>query len=100
MNSSFASSLHRAPPPWLWQTAQQAILQGNLVDGRLRLRALLAQIPSHVPALMLLAGTVLAEGRLREATELLGRAVKMLPNDPALVTQLAQALSRLGETNA
>jgi tetratricopeptide (TPR) repeat protein len=100
MNSSFASSLHRAPPPWLWQTAQQAILQGNLVDGRLRLRALLAQIPSHVPAHMLLAGTVLAEGRLREATELLGRAVKMLPNDPALVTQLAQALSRLGETNA
>jgi tetratricopeptide (TPR) repeat protein len=100
MSSSFAPAPRRAPPAWLWQTAQQAILQGKLGDGRARLQALLAQVPAHVPARMLLAGTVLAEGRVRGATEELVRAAGMLPNDPALVTQLAQSLSRLGETNA
>lgn len=100
MSSSFVPPFERAPPPWLWQTAQQAILQGNLTDARSRLHALLAQVPRHVPARMLLAGTVLAAGRVREATQELHRAADNLPDDPALVLQVAQTLSRLGETNA
>lgn len=100
MHSPSSPPLDRAPPRWLWETAQQAILAGQIADGRVRLQALLAQMPAHVPARMLLAGTVLATGRLREATQELGRAAASLPDDPALVTQLAQALARLGETNA
>jgi len=101
MSSPFApATLDRAPPQWLWQTGQQAILQGRLDEGRACLQALLARMPGHVPARMLLAGTVLATGRMREATVELQRAAQMLPDDPALVVQVAQSLSRLGETNA
>lgn len=100
MSSSFTPPLDRAPPPWLWQTAQQSIMAGDLAGARTRLHALLAQVPGHVPARMLLAGTVLASGRVRAATEELKRAASLLPDDPALVVQVAQSLSRLGETNA
>jgi len=101
MNSPFApAALDRAPPQWLWQTGQQAILQGRLDEGRACMRALLTRVPGHVPARMLLAGTALATGRMREATEELRRAAQAIPDDPAMVVQVAQSLSRLGETNA
>jgi tetratricopeptide (TPR) repeat protein len=100
MSSPSAPPLDRAPPQWLWNTAQQAILQGRLDEGRHLLQALLARMPGHVPARMLLAGTVLAKGQVREATEELRRAATMLPDDPPLLVQVAQSLSRLGETNA
>ena len=47
----------------------------------------------EVPARMLLAGTVLAGGRVRAATEELKRAASLLPDDPALVVQVAQSAS-------
>lgn len=89
-----------AHPMQLWQAAQQYILQNRIDDARTCLHALLEAMPHNAAARMLLAGTVLARGKVREATEELGRAAALLPDDPALVVQLAQSLSRLGETNA
>jgi hypothetical protein len=49
---------------------------------------------------MLLASVILSKGRMRAATEQMKLAATMLPDDPALVNRVAQALTRLGETNA
>lgn len=86
--------------PRLWQEGQQQVLDGKLDAAAASFDALLAHYPGHIGARMLRASVVLAQGRMRDATEQLVLAARMLPPDPPLVVQLAQGLSRLGETNA
>ena len=86
--------------PELWQAGQQQILDGKPDAAMSSFQALLAAHPGHVGARMLLASVILSKGRMRAATEQMKLAATMLPDDPALVNRVAQALTRLGETNA
>ncbi len=90
----------RLSGPQLWALGQQQILQGCLDEATATLESLLALHPGHAGAHMLLAGVILAKGQMRMATEHLKRAAATIPDDAALVAQLAQGLSRLGEVNA
>lgn len=85
--------------PQLWQRAQEQALGGQPEAARATLETLLAMHPRHGAARMLLAGVILASGRLRPAVEQLRIAAGLIGNDPSLVVQVAQALSRLGDTN-
>jgi len=84
----------------LWQAAQEHILANRIVEGRACLQSLLRLMPDNAPARMLLAGTVLASGKVREAAEQLHLAAASIQRDPGLLIQIAQSLSRLGEVNA
>ena len=86
--------------PQLWDLGQQQILQGRLEEATATFESLLASHPGHAGAHMLLAGVALAKGQIRKATEHLKRAAATIPDDAALVAQIAQGLSRLGEVNA
>ncbi len=50
-----------------WQTAQAALARRDLGVAASALQALLEVEPTHVAARVLLAGTVLANGRMRDA---------------------------------
>src|SRR5690606_3959180 len=54
--------------------------------------------PAHAYARVLLAGTVLAQGRLREAVQQLQHAATFDYRDPALLLRIAQALLRAGDS--
>lgn len=84
----------------LWEQGQQHIRQRQLPAAQAAFEQLLRLDTRHVPARLLLSSVQLAQGRLRAATELLKAAVAFLPNDADMICRLAQALSRLGETNA
>ena len=84
----------------LWAQGQQHIRQRQLPAAQAAFEQLLRIDTRHVPARLLLSSVLLAQGRLRAATELLKAAVAFLPNDADLICRLAQALSRLGDTNA
>jgi len=84
----------------LWQAAQEHILADRVAEGRACLQSLLAMMPGNAAARMLLAGTVLASGKVREATEQLRLSAASIQRDPGLLLQVTQSLSRLGEVNA
>lgn len=84
----------------LWQAAQGHILANQIAEGRACLQSLLRLMPENASARILLAGTVLASGKVREATEQLRLAAASIQRDPGLLIQVAQSLSRLGEVNA
>jgi tetratricopeptide (TPR) repeat protein len=86
--------------PALWQRAQQQVMDGQLDAATASLRALLAAHPAQVGARMLLASVILGTGRMREATTQMRLAANSIPSDVELLVRVAQALSRLGETNA
>ncbi|MCE4372813.1 tetratricopeptide repeat-containing sulfotransferase family protein [Xanthomonas hortorum] len=80
-----------------WQTAQAALARRDLGVAASALQALLAVDPTHVSARVLLAGTVLANGRMREAVAQLRLAARNLGDDVAMRCRVAQALLRVGE---
>ena len=95
-----AKNPHRgANPALLWEEAQRHILEGRVDEGRACLLAILETQPRNAPVYMLLAGTSLASGKLQRATAELRSSAMSIQNDPALLIQVMQAMSRLGETN-
>ncbi|MBB5863608.1 sulfotransferase [Xanthomonas sp. 3058] len=80
-----------------WQTAQAALARRDLGVAASALQALLAVDPTHVSARVLLAGTVLANGKMREAVAQLQLAARDLGDDVAMRCRVAQALLRVGE---
>jgi tetratricopeptide (TPR) repeat protein len=95
-----ASNPSGQDPRALWDAAQRSIVERRMDVARTQLHALLETHPGHAGAHTLLAGIVLAEGKVREATVELARAAATLDRDPALLVRVAQGLSRLGEVNA
>ncbi|NIJ82979.1 tetratricopeptide repeat-containing sulfotransferase family protein [Xanthomonas cannabis] len=80
-----------------WQTAQAALARRDLGVAASALQALLAVEPTHVAARVLLAGTVLANGRMREAVTQLRLAARDVGDDVTMRCRVAQALLRVGE---
>lgn len=74
-----------------WQSAQAALARRDMPEARRHLLAVLAQQPAHAYARVMLAGTVLAQGRLREAVQQLQQAAAIDYRDPALLLRVAQA---------
>ncbi|WP_115007797.1 tetratricopeptide repeat-containing sulfotransferase family protein [Xanthomonas campestris] len=83
-----------------WQHAQAALARRDMGVAAAALQALLGEEPAHVAARVLLAGTVLASGRMREAVAQLRLAAQDLGDDVALRCRVAQALLRVGEHRA
>ncbi|WP_372392614.1 sulfotransferase [Xanthomonas sp. NCPPB 3582] len=88
--SSSAGAVH-------WQNAQAALARRDLAVAASALQALLDVEPTHVSARVLLAGTVLASGRMREAVTQLQLAARDVGHDVAMRCRVAQALLRVGE---
>jgi len=86
--------------PELWQLAQHQVLEGRHGEAAAALRTLLAAHPTQIGPRMVLASTILAQGRVREAAAQMRQAAAMLPDDVELLVRVAQGLSRLGETKA
>lgn len=83
-----------------WQSAQAALARRDMPEARRHLLAVLAQQPAHAYARVMLAGTVLAQGRLREAVQQLQQAAAIDYHDPALLLRVAQALLRVGDSES
>ena len=84
----------------LWESGQQHIRARRLHDAQADFERLLRLAPGHVPARLLLASVLLAQGGVRGAAEQARLAVPALPNDADLICRLAQSLVRVGEINA
>ena len=84
----------------LWEQGQQHIRTRDLVRAQASFEQLIARSPAHVPARLLLASVILAQGRLRGAAEQSRVAALALPDDVDLVCRVAQCLAKVGETNA
>jgi Tfp pilus assembly protein PilF len=81
----------------LRRRARQYIDSDLMAAAQTTLESLLQRAPRDVPSRIELAGVMLKQGQLRAATRQLLQAVPMLPDDAALITQLAWRLSRNGE---
>jgi len=81
-----------------WQCAQAALARRDMPEARRHLLAVLERQPAHAYARVMLAGTVLAQGRLREAVQQLQLAATQEYDDPALLLRVAQALLRVGDS--
>ena len=66
-----------------WQSAQAALARRDMPEARRHLLAVLERQPAHAYARVMLAGTVLAQGRLREAVQQLQLAAVQEHDDPA-----------------
>jgi tetratricopeptide (TPR) repeat protein len=84
----------------LWDEGQRHIIAGRYPAARAAFDSLLAAHPAHVPARLLQASVMLAQGEVRSAAEQLKFAAFALPNDADTIFRVAQALVRVGETNA
>jgi tetratricopeptide (TPR) repeat protein len=84
----------------LWLSGQEHAVAGRLDQACSAFESLLASAPTHVGARLFLSSVLLAQGRVRAATEQLKFAAFALPDDITAVCQVAQALAALGETNA
>lgn len=83
-----------------WQSAQAALAQGDMPGARRHLLRLLELQPGHRYARVMLAGTVLAQARVREAVAQLRQAAAGSHDDPALLLRIAQALLRVGDSQS
>jgi predicted Zn-dependent protease len=84
----------------LWDKGQQHIVAGRLPAAQTAFETLLENEPWHVPARLLLASVILAQGRVRGAAEQAKFAAFALPDNPDLICRVAQCLVKVGETNA
>lgn len=84
----------------LWDNGQQHIVEGRLQAAQSSFESLLESEPWHVPARLLLASVILAQGRVRGAAEQAKYAAFALPDNPDLICRVAQCLVKVGETNA
>lgn len=83
-----------------WQSAQAALAQSDMPGARRHLLRLLELQPGHRYARVMLAGTVLAQSRVREAVAQLRQAAAGSHDDPALLLRIAQALLRVGDSQS
>ncbi len=82
----------------LWLRAQQYVATGQIAAARISLESLLNREPQRTDARMLLASTILSEGRVREAAAHAIMAAKLLPpHDAEAISATAHCLLRLGE---
>lgn len=84
----------------LWEQGQQHIRTRDFVRAQASFERLIALVPGHLSARLLLASVILAQGRLRGAAEQSRFAALALPDDADLVCRVAQCLVKVGETNA
>ncbi|MHB8448767.1 MAG: tetratricopeptide repeat protein, partial [Rudaea sp.] len=84
----------------LWLRAQQYIANGQIAAARISLESLLNREPQRTDARMLLASTILSEGRVREAAAHATVAARYLPDDAGAASTIVHCLLRLGETVA
>ena len=80
----------------LGQQAMALHRQGRLAEAQNLYRKILAIDPQVFPALYLLGGLRLQLGDSGEAADLLAKAVRLAPNDPAAQAQYGMALIGLG----
>lgn len=86
-----------ASGPELRRQASEAIAAGQHALAETLLRRLAESEPDDVPVRMELAGAILRQGRMREATRHLLEAVPCLPNHAELIARLAWQLALQGE---
>lgn len=98
-NAAFAASLTRSTAVMdsLLARAFAAHRDGRLADAERDYRAALDADPVHADALHLLGVLRHQQGRNAEAVDLVGRAVALRPEDPALHLNLGNALKALGK---
>ncbi len=84
----------------LWEQGQQHIRTRHFARAQADFEQLLARAPGHVPARLLLASVILAQGRVRGAAEQAKFAAFALPDDADMVCRVAQCLAKVGETLA
>ncbi|MDE1961233.1 MAG: sulfotransferase, partial [Xanthomonadaceae bacterium] len=82
----------------LWLRAQQYVATGQIAAARISLESLLNREPQRTDARMLLASTILSEGRVREAAAHAIIAARYLPDDAGAVSTVVHCLLKLGET--
>ncbi len=80
-----------------WDRAQRYLANGQTTAARISLESLLQRNPTHIPSLLTLMVIALAENRVRVATTLALTASQHLPDDPVLITDVADALLQVGE---
>ncbi|HUW54333.1 MAG TPA: sulfotransferase [Rhodanobacter sp.] len=80
-----------------WDRAQRYLASGQTTAARIALESLLQRNPTHIPSLLTLMVVALAEDRMRTATTLALAAAQHLPDDPVLITDVADALLQVGE---
>ena len=84
----------------IMMTATQALQAGNLAGAELALAPFFSGKVQANLDLLNIAGTLrMNQGRLEEAAQLFGHAVKAAPTDPTLLFNLGMTLSRLGHTD-
>lgn len=81
----------------LFTRAYAAHRDGRLADAERDYRAALAADPTHTDALHLLGVLRHQQGRHAEAADLVGRAVRLRPDDAGLQLNLGNALKALGQ---
>lgn len=69
---------------------------GNRVGARELIEEVLAEDPAHVEAMKLKAGWLIGDDRTDEAIRLLRAALEQAPQDPQILTLMAQAYERSG----
>lgn len=84
----------------LWARAQHYIEIEQIAAARVALESILKHEPSHTAARLLLASTILGEGRVREAASHMLRAARLVPGDATAACAAASCLKRLGENLA
>jgi len=86
-----------AAPAQLWQAAQQHLARNDARAARAALEALVAAVPGHFHAHLLLGGLAHADGRLRAATRHALDAARVLPEDAGAIAAIVNALLLVGE---
>ena len=84
----------------LWRQAQGHLSSGRLEAAQHAFSDLLARDPRLVPARLMSAAVLLAQGRLREASVQTRLAIPAPGMGVDAVCRVAQALAAIGETNA
>jgi len=83
-----------------WERGQQQVIAKDFPGAQASFEQMLAAAPAHIPARLLAASVILAQGRLRGAAEHARLAALALPDDADLVCRVAQCLVKVGETVA
>lgn len=78
------------------QQAIQNFQNGNFESAAITLKRILQVDAKNLPALHILGLIQASQGRFKESSELLGRAVRLSPNDASIQYNLAKALMDCG----
>jgi Sulfotransferase family len=81
----------------LWSRAQRYLADGQPVAARVALESFLQSDPTHAEAHLILAHIAWKDYRLRDAAHHAMSAAHNLPDDPMLITNVADMLHRVGE---